>query len=278
MSQESDIILCFECGAQNRLKAGWQGSPVCGKCCKPLPVTPRPLRASNSTKSNQSATMPAPDSGPRQKRWWLKPAFAVAALAGILGYSIWQEGNSPKKMDTPPPGQTATFSGDASNQLNTAGLTELPAGFTPEFIPQTPADSQAAFEANFKPQPAKPGILFNNSGLEGIAPFEIVTSPGANYFVKLVDFLSDEGTVGIFVRGGQRIEVNVPLGLYEMRYASGDKWYGVEHLFGPETVYSKSDQLFDFNSNGQQINGYTVELIKQASGNLKTREIGAADF
>ena len=82
----------------------------------------------------------------------------------------------------------------------------------------------------------------------------------------------------VFVRKGMTAEIDVPLGLYELRYALGDEWYGYDHLFGPKTSYSKADTLFDFRDTGTQLTGYTVTLYKVPRGNLHTSTIGVDQF
>ena len=74
------------------------------------------------------------------------------------------------------------------------------------------------------------------------------------------------------------LEVNLPVGSYTIKYASGQDWYGPEYLFGKDTSYSKADQVFSFQFDGYQYNGYTVELIKQVNGNLQTNSIGQDQF
>lgn len=98
------------------------------------------------------------------------------------------------------------------------------------------------------------------------------------YLVKLADYKSGDTVMNVFVRSGSTIEADVPLGTYEVRYACGKKWYGYEYLFGPDTLYSKADKLFDFKMEGNQVRGYTITLFKVADGNLRTSSIGAADF
>lgn len=111
------------------------------------------------------------------------------------------------------------------------------------------------------------------------APFEIVTRSGqGHYFVKLVDSTTGRDVLSVFVRSGQKVEVEVPYGIFELRYAAGDTWYGEKHLFGKDTVYSRSDELFHFQLVGTEIQGFTVELFLQQDGNLKTRNIKAEDF
>lgn len=142
-----------------------------------------------------------------------------------------------------------------------------------------PADPEALPPGIVKAVPVEPGVILLNTKEEAIAPFQIKTSPGDNYYVKLVDKVTNKTIVGIFVKGGQTLDVDVPLGTYKMRYASGQVWQGLENLFGEETTrYSASNDIFNFNIVGDQVSGYTVELIKQAGGNLETHQIDAQQF
>ena len=112
----------------------------------------------------------------------------------------------------------------------------------------------------------------------GIAPLEISSSSGGNYVVKLTDADSGQDVLSIFVRGGQTEKVDVPLGNYLIKYASGEKWYGYKHLFGPSTHYSKADRTFTFSKNGSEVNGYTIKLYKVKDGNLHTSQISQNEF
>lgn len=111
-----------------------------------------------------------------------------------------------------------------------------------------------------------------------IAPLKINTSYGSNYVVKLKDYYTKEPVMTIFVRGGNEIETKVPLGNFEITYASGDKWYGYDNLFGAETEYSKADEIFSFRDTGYQINGYTITLYRVSNGNLRTTNINKSNF
>lgn len=114
---------------------------------------------------------------------------------------------------------------------------------------------------------------------EAIAPLQIVTrSADSHYFVKIVDFYTERLVATVFVRGGYRAELDVPLGSYKLKYATGSTWYGTQYLFGPTTSYSQADERFDFRVSGSQVSGYTVELYMQRNGNLETSRISAADF
>ena len=113
---------------------------------------------------------------------------------------------------------------------------------------------------------------------ESIAPLTIQTSAGANYLVKIVDYYSKSPIMTIFIKGGDTIRTKVPLGTFEIRYASGEQWYGYQHLFGDDTSYSKADQAFEFRNTGYQITGYTLTLYRVSNGNLRTSYMNPSEF
>jgi hypothetical protein len=127
-----------------------------------------------------------------------------------------------------------------------------------------------------QPAQALPQTGANNASFgSGVAPLNIKTSSagGYHYFVKIVNVSSGQELGSYFIRSGETLDINVPIGTYEIRYATGKIWYGPAYLFGPETSYSKADSLFTFNFDGYQYKGYTVELIMQSNGNLRTSGI-----
>lgn len=113
---------------------------------------------------------------------------------------------------------------------------------------------------------------------EKVAPFEIKAAKGTNHLVKLVDAYTKAPVMTAFVRSGTTVNIDVPLGTYEVRYASGASWYGDEYLFGPDTAYSKADRTFKFEVFGNEISGFTMTLYKVANGNLQTSAIKASEF
>ncbi len=143
----------------------------------------------------------------------------------------------------------------------------------------------------YKPEPIQPivvsqteqslpynGEIRDYSYSEKIAPLNIKTSYGANYLVKLKDAYNKETIMTIFIIGGNEITVNVPLGSFEITYASGNKWYGYDYLFGKETSYSKANEIFNFRNTGYQISGYTISLYRVSNGNLNTLYINQSQF
>jgi hypothetical protein len=155
-------------------------------------------------------------------------------------------------------------------------------------IPSNPSSTNSSHSSQEKPaksvfnQPAQAlpfsGEINSLTSKRKVAPLSINTSSGSNYLVKLKDAYTKESVMTIFIRGGDSVEVLVPLGSYEITYASGKSWYGYDHLFGPDTTYNKAESLFTFSDTGYQINGYTITLYSVSNGNLKTTNINSSGF
>jgi len=110
---------------------------------------------------------------------------------------------------------------------------------------------------------------------EAAEPFEFVTRSGTvNYWIKIVNTYSDQMVMTFFIRNGERTEVKVPLGTYEVRYATGQTWYGRTHLFGPTTSYHRADDTFHFDGR----HSWQIQLYAQINGNLRTEEIKPEEF
>jgi hypothetical protein len=128
-----------------------------------------------------------------------------------------------------------------------------------------------------KPLPSNGDVnMFTNA--ERIAPLSIKTSSGDNYYYILLKTSSGSKVMSVFIYPGRTVDIDVPLGDYYLYYAAGETWYGTTYLFGPNTIYSQADEVFDFHETSQGINGYSVELILQAGGNLSTSRADASDF
>ncbi len=122
------------------------------------------------------------------------------------------------------------------------------------------------------------GIYRLHTNKKRIAPFRVVAPRGSNYYAKLVDSATKMDVMSLYVIGGRPLEVNVPLGSYRLKYANGNVWCGEVLLFGERTAYGEAQSVFEFSVQGNRISGYTVELIPQTQGNLRTRSIRASEF
>ena len=235
-----NIVTCPNCGQKNRIKNYPDGTiPICSKCWTALNI-PKPS-VQPPPPPKESYTPP-----PKKNVTNKKQGFDLWWIWFLLiGGFIW-----------------LIVSLDTTNEP-----TKKPTYSTPRAIPTYP---EVAMPYNGAIQ------IFTND--QRIAPFEIKTSQGANYLVKLVSAYSQSPIMTIFIRGGNQVTTEVPLGSFEVKYASGEKWYGYQYLFGPNTVYSKTDKTFIFQDTGDQITGYTITLYQVSNGNLRTSIISPEQF
>lgn len=130
-----------------------------------------------------------------------------------------------------------------------------------------------------KPEPLPSTGDKQAADFDGVAPLKIrVPHDGDHYFIKIEDTNTQQNLGNYFIRSGDTLNIDLPIGSYKIKYAYGKQWYGVANLFGEETKYAKANQTFDFSFDGYQYNGYTIELIKQENGNLRTSNIDKNQF
>lgn len=60
-----------------------------------------------------------------------------------------------------------------------------------------------------------------------------------HYFVRVSDWNSNQMVLIAFIRPGEKVDLKLPFGSYKIRYATGFKWYGEQHLFGEATRYTQ---------------------------------------
>ncbi len=141
------------------------------------------------------------------------------------------------------------------------------------------------------------GYMFTHPRNECVAPFTVNSSiagscyvvldaisldsntdSNTSYFEQMMNKHALGGRICFYVRAESVAEIKVPLGEYEVFYATGDTWYGKDHLFGPDTRYYKCDDTFSFTETSEGYNGWTISLTPVLNGNLDTDEISEADF
>lgn len=134
-------------------------------------------------------------------------------------------------------------------------------------------------EADPAPRPSTGVYDESFGGQEAIAPLEIRTEPGVDYYVKLEDTANRDHTMTMYIHGGDTVSVKVPLGSYLIKYTSGDTWYGEQNevFFGEESFF-QADETFTFTDTGNQVSGYTITLYQVVDGNLETMPIDKSQF
>lgn len=240
----SQIVTCPNCGQKNRINEVTDGAqPICAKCWTRLDVPTQKVRSPPPAPKEPIAR---PRESTKTKKQAHGASYSWLWFLVLGGFLWWLNAQN----------------SDNSNRTQTA---------------TRPTQST--------PAPNYPEVALPNSGAtqvysngERVAPLEIQTSQGANYLVKLVSAQSQQAIMTIFVRGGNTITTKVPLGTYEIRYASGETWYGYEYLFGQNTGYSKAESRFTFADTGRGYSGFTITLYRVSNGNLRTSSIAPSQF
>jgi hypothetical protein len=114
------------------------------------------------------------------------------------------------------------------------------------------------------------------------ARFTIRTPAGPKYFVKIETTFDKSPAMSFLVYGGSSLDVDMPLGTFVLKYASGNMWCGERDLFGSDTTFFRARDTFTFERNleadGYSTSHWTVELIPQRRGNLQTMPISRSEF
>lgn len=140
------------------------------------------------------------------------------------------------------------------------------------------------------------GHIFEDIDREKVAPLTIKTTGTDDYYFVLdpiwfpsngdkdsfeytkADMDAKYTYIKFFADADSVVDLLIPLGNYEIYYATGSVWYGEDHLFGADTVYHKCDDEFLFTFDDEQYSGWTVEFEPVINGNLDTEIIDATDF
>ena len=111
------------------------------------------------------------------------------------------------------------------------------------------------------------GTVYINNGRNRYSQMTIHAARGQSLYIKMKTE-SGEDIFSFYAKAGQTTTVNVPTGHYYIYFASGHAWYGPEHLFGPNTRFTKDNELLDFSN-------YTWTFYLDGSGNeYLTRRTG----
>lgn len=137
------------------------------------------------------------------------------------------------------------------------------------------------------------GAVFKSPTYEKLCPFSVSVRGDEGYYVRLKYMWKPESynsrhlegkpaviidDLEFFVRPGQTVEMDVPVGVYKLYYATGEDWYGRAKLFGEETAFFTSSDLLEFYTDYTTFYGHTLELWEQVNGNFSTTEINESAF
>lgn len=240
---------CDRCKAVNRVSAiRLDKQPICGACGQELDDFPF--------------------CRPVRRAWRHKGLIAIFAWAAavltiiVVGRqsSGGQENGAPAVTQQPPP----KFA----------------------YVPPTLYPAQSA-----PPPPTavpQPDGILRGDKRPGVAPFSIMTpTGGGGFFVKLLVHGTKQSRVVLFVNSGSRFETKVPLGEYDIVYATGERWLGCadncrKPIFWQRRPLYKLNSSFLFSANstdtGIEYIGHDIELIDQKNGNLSKTAISEDEF
>lgn len=123
------------------------------------------------------------------------------------------------------------------------------------------------------------GALLEPPKTQTLALLSIKTPTGPeDYYIKLTRPGSKKAVIGFYMYGGSTREFEVPLGRYELKYATGTNWLNTQCRFVKEIATSKAETILKFEQSARGFYGHSIELIKQVGGNLQTRQISPSEF
>ena len=125
--------------------------------------------------------------------------------------------------------------------------------------------------------PVNGNTLYSENDFAITAPLQISVGDSYYYLVKVVT-KNNKTVQSVFIHPGETVEIPVPLGSYEIKYASGKVWYGFDKAFGPEGTYQKANETFDFYADDDGVNGYSLTLYAVCNGNMSSSNIGYNKF
>jgi tetratricopeptide (TPR) repeat protein len=160
----------------------------------------------------------------------------------------------------------------------------VPPNSNPAKVPVPPNSKPAKVPPNKKPARVSRSRVFFPENGQGVYNFDrksassilkIIPPSGAeNMVIKLEDKISRKLICWFLILKGHSYETPIPPGQYIIKLATGKKWYGDRHLFGPRGSYSKIDQKITI----PEFTNYTIELNPGLLGTLTEKQINANEF
>ena len=99
------------------------------------------------------------------------------------------------------------------------------------------------------------------------------SSDNIYYYVKICDSETSQLIQKVYIHSGNPAKLYVPPGTYEIKWTSGETWYGEFLCFNTSSA-QKADELFTFDDS----HIWTLTLYPVSNGNLSTETIDIDDF
>lgn len=164
-----------------------------------------------------------------------------------------------------------------------------------ESVPTATSTPSPRPTATPKPYNAYNGQILKKTDYESICPFTIEAPEGYDYYVYLQYEKAPsnstekrkpaasaashpEEDIAFYLKSGQSVTIDVPVGTYKLFYAVGETFFGEKLLFGDRTRFYSSDDLLTFYTDDQYCHGHTVTLTAVVNGNFDTDPILESAF
>lgn len=108
---------------------------------------------------------------------------------------------------------------------------------------------------------------------EQTASFEIVNDLDENCYFYLNND-NDACDSAFLVQKGKAVVVKLPEGEYDLFYACGKKWKGIEEKFGPTTEYYKANHSYVVSNDDI----WTVTVYESSDGESNIEQISPSEF
>ncbi len=198
-----------------------------------------------------------------------KKIYKVLFILLILGAIIFWAINSSIPNDN---------SSNSTNKLNPSIRTNTP---TPTATP--------------KPMSIYNGKMLITPEYEGVSPFTVIADSNTDYYIYLEYKWAPSNTtekrsikskatspyesdIAFYLKAGQTVSINVPIGVYKMYYATGSTFFDTKLLFGTATRYYEADDLLNFYADNEYYRGHTITLKPVSNGNFDTDPISKSEF
>jgi len=112
------------------------------------------------------------------------------------------------------------------------GETKTP---TPEQIEQTNRVAEIV-TVNSGPES---GTVFYLKYDRNPAKFHLINNTTADVCVRCPEGLFNRSVINFYLRAGEEVTLDVPVGYYELHVATGEEWVNEEKYFGENTLYFK---------------------------------------
>lgn len=144
-----------------------------------------------------------------------------------------------------------------------------------------PTTSPAHETTRFLSKPQN-GAILQSPRTEKVAPFSVTAPADVDCLVHLYRNVNSDMDIIMFIRAGKTAEINVPIGVYTLYYATGTEWNGIDApdnmCFGLGTQWFTSPQKLSFSADDYYYNGHSITLYTVPNGNFETNAVSVEEL